>query len=247
MTTWTIPTPDELEARLGGLERLLTAKRWERASIVAAYVQPDLGNGGRDEPADFRHLQSARAFAARGLAGLTTPETVAEYARRWLEVRPRPQPGQPVDDDGLPPWRVPSPGTKYEPGQAVRRVQDQPGVVAVALADPAFAQKVVDRLPRDTKRDVLTTVHLSTLQDTAADNGSRVPRAGQDYNVDHPAADAVVAHVEAVGDIAALIDRLLPKMRALGPIGEDHDLAPRYFALQMAVAMALPSAPDRTH
>jgi hypothetical protein len=61
---------------------LLTAAEWHRAAIIAAFV---------DNP------DTANEFAALGITGLKTKETVMLYATRWIETHgSRPEPGSEV-------------------------------------------------------------------------------------------------------------------------------------------------------
>lgn len=148
MLTITIPASiEDAVGQLEGVERLLTAKQWERAAILAAFVEPDSGHGGREQTAGSSHLVSCRAFAALGITGLKSKDTVSEYVRRWLEDsgRRRPRPGDHIDPVGLPEWKKPDPGTRYEPGNggAVHRIVDQPATVQQALSDPEFARKII--------------------------------------------------------------------------------------------------------
>lgn len=105
-------TIEEAVESLNGIGRLLNATKWERAAIVATYVQPGLGHGGREETASSRRLESASDFAKRKIVGLLSKDTVARYANAWLAERPRPEPGETVDLDGLPPWPEDSEGSR---------------------------------------------------------------------------------------------------------------------------------------
>ena len=72
----------EAATSLGAIDSLLTAKGWERAAVVAAFVRFDTGTGG--SAVEVPHL-SARSFAALGIAGLKSDATVRLYVNRWLE------------------------------------------------------------------------------------------------------------------------------------------------------------------
>lgn len=83
MTSIRIPTEYELADRLSGVDRLLTARKWERAAIVFAFT--DVG-GPRNTP---NHTPpppklNIRQFAAQGYAGLTTPKAVNRYRDAWV-------------------------------------------------------------------------------------------------------------------------------------------------------------------
>jgi len=96
----TIHIPDTLEEAvesLNGIDNLLTAKGWERAAIVAAFVRlPD--------------KRTVDAFTARGIAGLTHEDTVRRYVLVWLAQSDGvyPEPGADVE---LPAGPAPITGT----------------------------------------------------------------------------------------------------------------------------------------
>lgn len=85
MTMITIPTAAELAGRLGGLDRLLTARSWERAAIVWAFTTAD---GGRPAKlTDNRQFPcSITEFVKLNFKGLTNRETVSLYRQRWQEA-----------------------------------------------------------------------------------------------------------------------------------------------------------------
>ena len=75
-----IPTADELDSRLGGVDRLLKAKEWERAVIVWVFTH-DEGEGDR-QVGDFTK-KSISNFAALNISGLTQPQAVRRYRGAW--------------------------------------------------------------------------------------------------------------------------------------------------------------------
>jgi hypothetical protein len=124
MTTITIPRSiTAAQSRLTELGELATATEWHRAAIVATYVP---------------QLESARAFARRGIVGLTTHETVLIYARAWLDRFDQPKPGGKVT---LPtdPW----PTTALE-DHRYNSVDDREAIIRAAEADGTGASKAVD-------------------------------------------------------------------------------------------------------
>jgi hypothetical protein len=163
MTAITIPRSiTTAQARLTELGELATATEGHRAAIVAAYVNPREGQGRRTS-ADIREgLESATAFARRGIVGLTNHETVLVYARAWLDRFDRPMPGRKValPTESWPPtapdlvaWTVHDPDRRErlttaaaERGVGASKVLDvasNPKAVAAALdADPEFREKV---------------------------------------------------------------------------------------------------------
>jgi hypothetical protein len=85
METIRIPSPDELESRLTGLDALLTASKWQRAAIVYAYTEVgERGRGRFYKPEPPRmHI---RTFAEQGYAGLTTNKSVSRYRDAWIKA-----------------------------------------------------------------------------------------------------------------------------------------------------------------
>lgn len=81
MTTITLPSADQLSQRLGGIDGLLIAKKWERAAIVYAFTQP--GSQGGIQVAPPPPKMNIRTFAAQGFAGLTSLQSVYHYRRAW--------------------------------------------------------------------------------------------------------------------------------------------------------------------
>lgn len=76
-----IPNGDELADRLAGVDRLLTARRWERAAIVFAFT--DAREDRRPAtPPKF----SIKDFAALGFAGLASRTAVHRYRDAWIHA-----------------------------------------------------------------------------------------------------------------------------------------------------------------
>jgi len=147
-TTITLPTEAQLQDTLAGIERLMTAKAWERAAIVYAFTTDD-DPGGRPtretRPEVGRFPTSITAFAGMGFHGLRSRETVARYRKTWqraidngyaIEVGPG-------DVVNLPtvPW-----GEHYDPTEGDNRY-NIPGAAqlrAQAEVDGAGPAKVLD-------------------------------------------------------------------------------------------------------
>lgn len=74
------PSDFRIPSDVDDVRTLLTARAWERAAIVYAYVErrqghrTSTGSGGR---------YSVEAFAALGIAGLRSIDTVRRYLRAW--------------------------------------------------------------------------------------------------------------------------------------------------------------------
>jgi len=88
----TIPgSIEEAETALNGLEALLTAKEWQKAAIVAAFVKP----GIRKRQGQF---MTTSQFADLRISGLQSQNTIVMYVQRWLDAHDgiHPEPGAQV-------------------------------------------------------------------------------------------------------------------------------------------------------
>jgi len=130
-------------AELSGLGRLIQAKKWERAAIVAAFVDVGEQGVGVSQAGKVKSdLLSPAAFAALGITGLSSKNTVQHYVENWLESRPRPEPGEEVNLDGLGPWPPRSTGIGLSQDPATQ--QRVEGIKAQAEQDGSGASKAVD-------------------------------------------------------------------------------------------------------
>jgi hypothetical protein len=187
MTTVKIPrTVSSAERRLAELGELATATEWERAAIVAAFVDPGHGHGGRTETADNRGLESATTFAERGIVGLRHHETVAIYARAWLNItdvdgnvigsRDRPIPGRSITlpDEKWPPTRQGTDGYSSPEGAArtVSKIIEKHGSAPVRAA--------VAKLPREQRAQVESDIIESAVENIGAPFETPPPVPGED-------------------------------------------------------------------
>lgn len=147
--TVTIPaSADDVIAELTGLGKLITAKKWERAALVASVVRLDLGHGGRDETGKFPRFESARGFAERGIVGLLDHKSVAKYVQAWLDTHDGryPKLGATVTlpTSDFPPTRTGTDGDRTPAGvrTRVRSIIEQHGTAALAEAVVAEAPNV---------------------------------------------------------------------------------------------------------
>lgn len=147
--TITIPTTvEDAVEHLGGLGALITARKWERAAIVAAFVRLDLGSGGRQEASTSGDFESASSFAARSIVGLSSITSVTKYVQAWLDKHdgnyPRPGSKRRLPTVPFPPMRTGTNGYSSEEGAektAVRILSHDPGVFAKAFASVPGEQK----------------------------------------------------------------------------------------------------------
>lgn len=64
--------------------RALTATEWERAAILAAFVDLPGRTGRPKKSAEVRTFESPQEFAKRGIVGLKSENTVARYVKAWM-------------------------------------------------------------------------------------------------------------------------------------------------------------------
>jgi hypothetical protein len=137
--------------QLGSVERLLTAKRWERAAIVAAFVRlNEFGDNQHSEGRTSTTL-SPNAFADLGIAGLKSDATVRLYVTRWLESHDGiyPEAGAEValpDDAQWESTRTGTDGAESPEGMAkvLDKMVEKHGSAAVAEAIEQTAPEVVN-------------------------------------------------------------------------------------------------------
>lgn len=88
----TIPaTIQEAATALNGLEALLTAKEWQKAAIVAAFVKPGIRRA-------HGQFMTSTQFAELHITGLQSVHSILLYAQRWLDAHDgiHPEPGAQV-------------------------------------------------------------------------------------------------------------------------------------------------------
>jgi hypothetical protein len=129
----TIPREEDLATRLEGVHQLLTAKRWERAAIVAAYVVADNSHGKVALPPG---KYSVKEFAEKGFAGLTSRDSVGRTLRIWQEtIGVQVNPGDEIELPLVPYPMWPKFGDRLDdPRQIAAAIRRNPQVAAVARA-----------------------------------------------------------------------------------------------------------------
>lgn len=137
--TITLPsTVDEAVASLDGIGKLMTAKGWERAALVYCLTEPQQGK--RSTSTSIRRSYSE--FAALGITGLKTIDTVRLYRQRWEEYGdPSIKLGDTIalPSDDWPPTRTGTDGYDSTDGakRTIQKVIDThgPAVVAETLVE----------------------------------------------------------------------------------------------------------------
>lgn len=140
---------EDATERLTGIESLLTAQRWERAAIVAAFVRLNDGPGRPPGTSNGVHF-SIRDFAELRINGLRSHMTVQTYVNRWLEANEGvyPEPGDAVflpDDSEWESTRTGTNGHNSTQGmqETITAMTETHGADAVADAITAVAPDAV--------------------------------------------------------------------------------------------------------
>lgn len=162
-------TIDEAGATLNGIDRLLTARKWERSAIVYAFTRDGLGEGRNTQKvSESTNLLTPNQFAALKLSGLSSDKTVRNYRDAWKRAiqdgyATHVEPGDAVElpdaeEHPFPPTggnSLDSPRDRDQ--EAVTRFLESPAttgerkaeVVANALQDDYVAQEVAKRIGAD--------------------------------------------------------------------------------------------------
>ena len=136
----TIPsTIDDACEALGVLGKLITARKWERSAIVAAFVRiaPQRGGDPSTNATNRIGFESPIEFANRGIVGLTTPDSVRKYVQAWLDAHdgkyPKPGATRRLPHGPFPPMRTGTDGYSSTDGAAetIERIIRQHGAAAV--------------------------------------------------------------------------------------------------------------------
>jgi hypothetical protein len=139
MSTFTIPSSlDAARPVLTEMGGLINATKWSRAAIVAAYVTLPGSGGDRTRANRNTEICSTTDFAAFGITGLSSPQTVKRYVETWLAQRPRPRPGEVIDLEGLPEWPA--------AGQTGGRPRDSKAGDAAEIIKRRGAAEVVEQM-----------------------------------------------------------------------------------------------------
>lgn len=151
----TVPASiDEAQDRLGSLGKLLTATEWEKAAIVASFVE-EPGQGARTDLATSSQVMSPHQFATLGIVGLKSKDTVRRYVNAWMDqVGTAPKPGHEID---LPNVEFPQTSVTKDTERGAQKVQDIRNNItatAKALDDESTAEKVVSKMTPDARRKV---------------------------------------------------------------------------------------------
>lgn len=145
-TKFTIPrTVEAAGKQLAELDGLITARSWQRAAIVYAFVSVADGKG--KAPANRDSAISPAEFAALGIAGLRSDNTVRAYRGHWQyaidQGKAKPVgPGSRVEEPDLPFPPNPDSAAGTSRSWASRPPEQRAKDITEALKDPEVAERV---------------------------------------------------------------------------------------------------------
>lgn len=176
MTKIKIPTEAELKDRLAGLDKLLTAKRWERAAIIWAFTVNE-GKGRPEKMPENGHFPvTMTTFAGLKFAGLSKRDTVARYRDAWQDAiddgkAKEVHPGDEVELPDLP-WPPQTDHHRYNhPGvdELIKQAdEDNVGVTKVLdIAENPSAMMAAIKASPEVRRAAVEAIreHPATMQE----------------------------------------------------------------------------------
>lgn len=199
----TIPASlEDAKRALDGLGELITARKWERSAIVAAFVRLSPGRGQSPEHSRLPNGESTISvedFAALGIYGLTQAQAVRKYAQAWLDVHdgryPRPGATRRLPTSGFPPMRTGTDGYETDTGaeRTIDRLIERHGPEAVA-------EHVATRAPRETARAVTRVPAASAAADQERARTREIyDRGREQYDRIGDAIDSATTRLERSG------------------------------------------------
>ena len=145
-------TDINIPAKIDGVVKLMKARKWEKAAIVWAYVHCyELGEAHRPakgaKTSTFDKPYTPEAFAALGIAGLRSKDTVRFYWEQWQNAidQKKAKPVKPGDSIREPALKFPSSETRTGSGVFNRRVTED-NVRAAIRHDRGIAKAALDGL-----------------------------------------------------------------------------------------------------
>jgi len=188
MSTITIPrTIGAAKRKLDELGELSTATEWGRSAIVATYVVRGRPGRPANRPeTDDSPMESAQAFARRGIHGLTSATTVLIYLDAWLERFDRPRPGSRVElpDDPWEPTRTGTDGYSTPEGAAatIDRIVKRhgPAPIVEVTRQPEVADAIVHD---DPAADAMEEARVR--RNTSAPGRARIQRQAAAAQAEH--------------------------------------------------------------
>lgn len=201
---------DEAVGALGGIERLLQAQEWERAAIVATFVRAEASGGRPSKGATSSGFLNYEQFAALGIQGLRSKDTVKMYVRRWVETTGQhPQPGEQVmlPNDKWPPADRGTDGYDSAEGaeRTISKIIDKHGSKPLRNA--------IGNLPRDQRAEMESELIESAIENIGAPFDTPPTIPGEDRPL-----RSGYAVTEACDEFTRSASRLITALRQHRPL-----------------------------
>jgi hypothetical protein len=190
MTRKTVVIPATIaqaKKSLTGIDSLLTATEWERAAIVYAHTT-DESKGGRpsSKPGEkSSSLLTISEFAALGIKGLLTRDTVRLYRNHWIagggkaDIKPGDTVTLPTGK--FPPGRTGTDGFDSGEGmeKTVTRMVEKHGAEAVAGAVAKTDAEAVGKVASETSAGVEGFIKGSKPKELSTDSKARLEETSE--------------------------------------------------------------------
>lgn len=148
----TLTSAEKVLNDIGGL---VTAKEWHRAALVYAFTRPSKGGrpSGNRIAAD---AVSIREFAAKGVIGLKSQNTIRRYREAWEATGREAAPGRKVNLDGLPEWE-----TVFDASDSGGRPRaPMAEITKRAEKDPEYADRLIEEVTK-VRPEVITSTRIA--------------------------------------------------------------------------------------
>jgi hypothetical protein len=168
---------EEAVGALSGIEKLLQAREWERAAIVATFVRPEASGGRPAKAAATSGFLNVEQFAALGVQGLRSKDTVKMYLRRWLDASGSyPEPGEEVT---LPVEKWP-PADRGTDGYDSTEGAENTVAKIIEKHGSGPVRAAVAKLPREQRAQVESDLIESAIENIGAPFDTPPPIPGED-------------------------------------------------------------------
>jgi hypothetical protein len=155
----------EADRRLTDIERVLMARGWERAAILATVVR--LPGSGRKAESGFC---SPNEYADRRIPGLLKHEVIRTYVQRWLDANGGTYPDADTDIElpstPWPPIDKGDAGSRATPSNIGRQMAANPELAQAAAE--ALAEGAIERVSGAVVRELSNAIDDKVLHDTGA-------------------------------------------------------------------------------
>lgn len=167
--------------KLAELSGLIRASEWERAAIVATFVETSEQGVGIRQAGKARSSLSAQEFAALGIVGLRSKDTVRRYVDAWNSLGiGRPTPGERFDVEDLPDWPPDTTHPRLDNGPRLAAIRAQAEADGVGVAAAVLVAETLGAMAAAIKADDKTAdVARKALLDRTEEIVRKLPKPRQ--------------------------------------------------------------------